>query len=112
MAHHANNQHGFRRICFGWIRTDVLWYPKLFSHRVFLAEDLLRENIIDNCDELIADAVLVVEEAAFEQRNAHYLQVVWGDAGCQSQGHLIGRRYCRSAPIADLVKARAHWDCI
>src|ERR1041384_1521044 len=109
MAHYANNQYGFRRICFRWVRTEVVRYPKLFSYRVFFAEGLLRENIIDDSDEFFPYAVLVIEEASFEQRNTHHLQVVRRNAGCQAQWHLVSRRSGWSAPIAALFKAETHW---
>src|SRR5258706_7749755 len=102
MTHHADHPYGIGT------QTD----PEVLSYGLPSAESLLRHNVIDHRDGFIPHPVLVIEEPALEQRDAHDLQIIRRHAAGQHQRFLVLRRRIRSGPVADLVVALAHRDGI
>ena len=65
--------------------------PEMFADRVLAGEGLLRHHFVDNGDGFGADAVLVVEEAAFEQWDAHHFQIFGRDAVGEDERLMVRR---------------------
>ena len=69
-------------------------------------------HFVNHHDGLAAHAVLVIEEAALAQHDAHDLQIIRGHASCERGGLLGFRRLGGRGPVADLIVAFAHRDGI
>src|SRR5437660_3105437 len=50
-----------------------LWDPEALPDRLLSAEGVLRQNVINHYDELLAHAIVVIEESALAQRDSHDL---------------------------------------
>ena len=93
MANYADDPYRIGSLSLGGIGAEIARYPYGFSHSIIFAKGLLGENFVNHGDKLITHAVLVIEEAPFQERNSHYLQVVGRYAGCQRKRHLVRRRH-------------------
>ena len=50
-----------------------IWNPETLADRIFIAECELRHHVVNHNYELTALAIVIVEEAAFQQGDAHHL---------------------------------------
>ena len=73
--------------------------PETFANNILAAESMLREIFVDDYDWFAPLSILLIEEAALMQRDAHDLKVIGGYAGSQRERLLIGRRRSGRGPV-------------
>ena len=92
-------------------RTDAL-DPEALPYRLLFSERVLCQNLVDYDDGLAVDPILVIEESALAQRDAHDAQIIRRHARCQRDRHLVRWRRSGRSPVAKTVVTFAHRDDI
>ena len=112
VPHDADDSDGVGGVSSCRERTAGAWEPEAFADRILGAECVLGQNFVDDHDLFAACAVLAVEEASAEQRDAHDLQIIWGDAGGERVGQIVHGGDRGSGGVIQFVDALAHGDGI
>ncbi len=94
MAHDAHHLNGIPAYC-----GD----PKTPADSIFPREGMLGHHLINDDDQRTVDAILLIEESAFQKRQTHYLQVIRSHSGRQCFRSLVGRRRNSCGPVAEDV---------
>src|SRR5215472_9820900 len=82
--------------------------PKTATDGIPAAERAFGKDVVHDNHKLASQAVVIVNEPAFQQRNSHHLEIVRRGAAGQDHGQLFFLRHVGGCPVSNLVVARSH----
>src|SRR6185312_4615695 len=106
VAHVANNTYNLDGSGAPWTDRN----PDMLANYILTAESVPGKVFVDDYYQFIALPIVLIEEAAFEHRDAHNFEVVGRYAGGERDRLLVGMRRIGTGPVRQGVFPFPHGD--